>query len=197
MGSSKKSNLDLSQNEFDCLQNGAQNATYRQLTIQVVHEIQFTLQPTIRLLTHHSEDAQDLLASVIEKFWQNLPHLEYGYLNSWLINVCRNLHISDWRKTPKIELTNDWLEADLGCEPPAEMEPAFWDNHTEQVSILNHLLQDVAEERRAIFIEHHLNHESIVDLAQKLDIRPNTLVKRHTRIMEDLRCKANRFKSFF
>jgi RNA polymerase sigma factor (sigma-70 family) len=192
-----KSNLGLSQNEFYCLQRGEQNRTYRHLTQQVVSEIESVLKATLRQLTPHSEDAQDLLANTLERFWQSLPQLEYGYLNAWLINVCRNLHITDWRRTRKIELTNDWFESDFGYEPPAELETSFWDNHPEQVRILNNLLEDVEEDRRSIFIQNQLDNQSIQDLAQKLEILPNTLTKRHTRIMDDLRSKASRFKSFF
>ncbi len=192
-----QSNLGLSQNEFYCLQRGEQNRTYRHLTQQVVSEMESVLKPTLYQLTPHWDDAQDLLANTLEKFWQNLPQLEYGYLNAWLIRVCRNLHASDWRKARKMELTNDWFENDFGHEPPVELELSLWDNHAEQVRILNHLLQDVEAERRSIFVENHLEHQSIYDLAQKLDIQPNTLTKRHTRIMDDLRLKAKRFKSFF
>jgi RNA polymerase sigma factor (sigma-70 family) len=197
MESSTKSNLGLSQNEFYCLQRGEQNRAYRHLTQQVVSEIESVLKPTLRQLTPHWEDAQDLLANTLEKFWQSLPQLEYGYLNAWLVNVCRNLHINDWRKTRKIELTNDWCESDFGYEPPAELELSLWDNHSEQVRILNNLLEGVEEERRSIFKQNHLDNQSIQDLAQKLDMLPNTLTKRHTRIMDDLRSKASRFKLIF
>ncbi|MEN9609888.1 MAG: hypothetical protein RLZZ628_702 [Bacteroidota bacterium] len=197
MEPSTKSNLGLSQNEFYCLQQGEPNRAYRHLTHSVVNEIESILKPTLRQLTPCWDDAQDLLASTLEQFWQRLPHLEYGYLNAWLIHVCRNLHITDWRKTRKTELTHEWFEKDLGHEPPAELELSFWDNHTEQVRILNNLLEDIEEKRRSIFIQNHLDNQSIQDLAQKLDILPNTLTKRHTRIMNDLRSKANRFKSIF
>jgi RNA polymerase sigma factor (sigma-70 family) len=194
---STKSNLGLSLNEFYCLQSGEQNRTYRHLTQQVVSEIESVLKPTLRQLTPHWEDAQDLLANTLEKFWQSLPQLEYGYLNAWLINVCRNLHITDWRRTRKIELTNDWCESDFGYEPPTELETSFWDNHPEQIRILNHLLETVDEDRRATFVQNHLYNEPIQDLAKELNMPPNSLTKRHTRIMDGLRSKARRFKSCF
>jgi predicted nucleic acid-binding OB-fold protein len=55
----------------------------------------------------------------------------------------------------------------------------------------------VDEERRSTFVQNHLDNQSIQDLAQQLDMLPNSLTKRHTRILDDLRSKARRFKSFF
>jgi RNA polymerase sigma factor (sigma-70 family) len=191
---SKKQNLGLSQSEFECLQDNAPNTTYRILTHRVVGEIQYVLNPVIRQLTPNAADAQDLLAETIEKFWQQLPQLEYRYLNAWVINVCRNLFAYHFRKTKRIELTNDWITNDYGYEEPVELEGSFWDNHAEQNRILTDLLADIEDDSRSIFIQNRLGNESIVTLAQKCDMLPNTLTKRHNRIMQNLRSKAVRYK---
>jgi DNA-directed RNA polymerase specialized sigma24 family protein len=94
-------------------------------------------------------------------------------------------------------LTNDWSDSDFGYETPVELESSFWDDHEKHDHILNQLFKDVEEERGNLFKQIYLNQEPVQEVAKKLNIPPNTLSKRNTRMLEDLRSKARHLKSFF
>jgi RNA polymerase sigma factor (sigma-70 family) len=154
----------------------------------------------IRRRVRDPSDAEDILQDVLHEFVQayRLPE-PIEQVSAWLFRVARNRIIDRFRKKkeePLSETASDTDHTDTDDEyrldlplPAHDAGPEAAYTRSVLLAALQHALDELPENQRAIFIAHEIEGRSFRELASESGVSLNTLLARKRYAVLHLRAR--------
>ena len=142
---------------------------------------------TARLLVDDEATAEDIVQTSLELAWRNLPTLrDRSSLKAWLVKIVMNQAMTYRRKQARSEsyirdAIRGWMAES------AAMDAAEANGTMERIWDLRAAIRLLPLEQRAMIVLHYYLDMSVPEIAQMLNISPNTIKKRLRTALQRLR----------
>lgn len=136
-------------------------------------------------LTNDAEESKDIVSDVFERLWRNFSSINESTLPSYLTTSVRNKCIDYLRHNI---VASNFLTAYL-----KETE-LFYSNYSEEIAkdrLVQRMLEELPPLTRHILEECYLRRNKYSEVAEKMNISPNTVKKHISKALKLLREKFN------
>ncbi|HET8654320.1 MAG TPA: sigma-70 family RNA polymerase sigma factor [Longimicrobiaceae bacterium] len=135
-------------------------------------------------LTHDRERADDIAQECFSRLWQRKDDWELsGAVGAWLFRTARNLVISEARKA-RVRQRWAWVHHEQAVPPRSALEEV---EINEMRDAVEQAIRQLPERRREVFSLFHLHGMSHREIAEILEIRPQSVANHLHRALTDLR----------
>lgn len=151
---------------------------------------------TFRYAWHLEEDsdrAYDIAQEAFARLWEKRREWEpVGSVGGWLLRTARNLVIAEQRKR-KVRLR--WRATASGQSHASPRTPLHETEDSELRQAIQRAVRNLSPRRREVFTLFHLQHLSYQEIAELLDIRPQTIANHLQAAIAELRVALGPFLS--
>jgi RNA polymerase sigma-70 factor, ECF subfamily len=130
---------------------------------------------TLRRLGVREADLEDVCQEAFVVVHRRLPEFDGGAsLRTWLFGICRRV-ASDYRRRAHIRRETAVSEVPEGTLPPEQVEVVA---RRQARAVLERILEELDEDKRAVFVLFELEQWPMVEVAQAVGCPPQTAYAR-------------------
>lgn len=139
----------------------------------------------------NEEDAKECQNDTYLAIWNTIPPKNPEYLKAYICKIARNISLKKVRNKSarkRSDFTQVALE-ELGESVPGGTMPQDIYDAKQLAIYINMFLDSISEENRMLFIRRYFFGDSVDNLAERFNMRPNTVSTKLSRLRKSLRSR--------